>query len=256
MSKLACIPPESESPLFALKERVELAIDYNRLPMFSTESYIDQIASEIKVKILNNNVGLSLLEYVICVDLGQKKDSAALAIAHRANDTLVHDLTVHWDPIPKKRIIVSFMDVADFIVKVCSIVKVGCVYFDQWQSGSIIEVLNKVGIRSAEYKLSDEDYLEFKTAVYTGRTSLLNHGRLLKEMFEIQLIDGIEVDHPSTGSKDCLDCVVGAYKTLFNSKRHMNRVNEAAGGYFISSNLGDFGGTFLKEEANNVAVAR
>ena len=85
---------------------------------------------------------------------------------------------------------------------------------DQWNSAQMVQNLRAASIASETYRLDLQDYKNFKEQIYFQRISLLNYPKQLVEIKALELLKGLKVDHPDTGSKDVADTCVGAVKVL------------------------------------------
>lgn len=83
---------------------------------------------------------------------------------------------------------------------------------DQFQSRGSLQNLRRQGIecrlRSVDRDTSAYDML--KAAIYQGRFIGYNRERVVTELKGLQLVNGVKVDHVSTGSKDEADALAGA----------------------------------------------
>ena len=245
-AKYCCEPPSVESPFIQFPEKVDEAIDHERLPIVEVEDYYSE--GKIRKRITKWNIAVSTEEFLINIDLGLKNDAAGLSVTHKEDDKLIVDLIVSWDPQIKdskgqviKEAIVDLNNIEEFIKELKTRIRIGGVYFDRWNSALLVQRLSIMGIHSDVYNLKYSDYKTFIDLLYSDRISLLNDGILISEIKQLQSIKSEKVDHPEGGTKDKIDCIVGAVKVLFTSEGE----RLSAEGEFIYENLHEQGGEWI-----------
>lgn len=170
-------------------------------------------------------------KYFIHVDLAQKHDYCAVAMAHvdswvnvsvGANHKEIHpvvqvDCIRYWTPTKTKS--VDFADVRDFIValrrrgfdiRLCT--------FDRWNSFDTMNILtNDYGIETDNLSVDKKHYDDFLSVMYDKRLIGPNIELLREELKELRLVQKatkVIIDHPRKGSKDLSDATCGA---IFNA---------------------------------------
>jgi len=237
--KYLCTPPEVEQAFIEYPEKISACIDFSRKPLITFEDYEEGEYTKKRVDQINSKVDYT--EYVVTVDLGVKGDSAALSIFHKEIDgdklTFIQDAVTAWIPDRGRNIIVSFVNIEEVLSRLKKHVTIAGVYFDQWQSTTLIQRLSQAQIHSEQYTLNPQDYKNFKERVYAGQIKLLPYMDQILEMKRLVLLRGGKIDHPRDGSKDLVDTVVGAIKVLTsgNQKKAIGLVD---GGEFVGENLG------------------
>jgi len=221
-AKYMCLPPGAESPFIEKVEMVDACVDDNRKPLIEFETYTE--GKYIMKRLVKWNVPAFLRhEHIITIDLGLNNDSAGFSIFHAERFMLpkgassinfIQDAVTAWEPDPKKKLIVSFPNIEEIIKQISSKIIVKGVYFDQWNSAQMVQNLRAAGISSTTYRLDLQDYKNFKEQIYFQRISLLNYPKQIIEIKALELLKGLKVDHPDTGSKDVADTCVGAVKVL------------------------------------------
>ncbi len=164
--------------------------------------------------------------YFMHVDLAQKNDRCAVAMAHV--DSWIHTAYVmgnhYYDPVivvdfvywwtPSKAQSVNFDDVRDFIVGVKrSGFDLRAVTFDRWSSHTMMMELNALGIRAENLSVAKKHYDDFKMALMQDHVRGPEIELLRKELKQLRIIKD-KVDHVRTGGKDLADAVCGA---VFNA---------------------------------------
>ena len=101
---------------------------------------------------------------------------------------------------------------------------IGKCTYDQFQSATHIQELNKMGIRSERLSV-DKDLACFETlkeGIYQGRVKYYRNDDFLYELRRLELIKSKKCDHPQGGSKDLVDAVAGAvYNCVTNESTFM-----------------------------------
>ena len=157
-------------------------------------------------------------QYYMHIDLSLVSDSTGIALCHNEGDLIIIDLALCIDPPEKGEI--DLAEIRNLVVELknrkFSLQKVT---YDQFQSASSIQELNKLGITSEQLSV-DKDlapYETLKELVYLGKIKTYANERLLKELQRLELIEGKKVNHPPKGSKDIADAVCGAvYNCVVN----------------------------------------
>lgn len=167
------------------------------------------------------------VEYFIHVDLAQKHDYCAVAMAHvekwveisiGSDFSEVHPLVIvdairWWTPTKEKS--VDFADVRNYIIALRRKgFKLKLVTFDRWNSHDTMNILEKEhGITTDTLSVANKHYDDFLSTMYDHRLIGPKVDILIKELKELRLIKG-KVDHPATGTKDLSDATCGA---IFNA---------------------------------------
>lgn len=166
-------------------------------------------------------------KYYIHVDLAQKHDYCAVAIAHcekwvnvdEGNPTgepypyIVVDAVRWWTPTKEKT--VDFKDVRSYIVALKRRgFNVELTTFDRWNSHDTMQYLTENhGMETELLSVALKHYQDFQTVMYDGRLEGPDISLLKTELSQLRIIKD-KIDHPRTGSKDLSDAVCGA---IFNA---------------------------------------
>lgn len=216
-SKYLAEPPAVIHGFIEYPEKIKDIIDYDRRPLLTVEDYIQD--SKVCKRLLNFNSSIPDVEYIITIDLGEIADVAAFSIfhseySHKVNNTVfVQDFVTGWVPNRSEKLQVSFTNIYEFIRTLNYRMRISAVWFDAWQSVTLIESLKAAGIPAYKYYLKYEDYKVMKELIYAKRFSLLNFEPQITEFTELVEIKH-RVDHPDNGSKDFVDTICGA-QTVF-----------------------------------------
>jgi hypothetical protein len=237
-----CLPPEVEQAFMEYPEKIEACIDYNRQPLVTFESFEEDNYTKKRITEIHSVVDST--EYVVTVDLGLSGDSAAFSIFHRElspeGTKFIQDAVTAWIPDRARNILVFFPNIEEMISILKKRINITGVFFDQWQSTTLIQRLSQAQIHSEQYKLDFQDYKNFKERIYAKQVSLLPYLDQIREMKKLVLLKGGKVDHLREESKDLCDTVVGALKILTSDGKGKG-VAFSEGGEFVGENLGKEG---------------
>lgn len=169
-------------------------------------------------------------DYFIHVDLAQKHDYCAVALAHvekwvsisigndysELHPLVIVDAVRWWTPTKAKS--VEFSDVRDYIVALRRKgFKLKLTTFDRWNSHDTMNILEREhGIKTDTLSVANKHYDDFLSIMYDKRLIGPNIPILIKELKELRLIKN-KVDHPTKGTKDLSDATCGA---IFNAVAH------------------------------------
>jgi len=209
-ARFECEPPHMEDAFFRDADLVRNAFNVSEDPMEQDGSY---------KKWFNGSDDFTRF---IHVDLALKRDRAALSMVHCPGlkeintglgvenlPVLNVDLVKSWSAAPGAEI--NFASIRALIIDLCRRFSVGIVSFDQWQSVEMIQSLKAMGINADFHSVKKTDYDTLMTSIYDKRLrGYWNHILVEDELLKLKLINGIKIDHPTSGSKDLADSVAGA----------------------------------------------
>ena len=209
-ARFECEPPHMEDAFFRDADLVRNAFNVSEDPMEQDGSY---------KKWFNGSDDFTRF---IHVDLALKRDRAALSMVHCPGlkeintglgvenlPVLNVDLVKSWSAAPGAEI--NFASIRALIIDLCRRFSVGIVSFDQWQSVEMIQSLKAMGINADFHSVKKTDYDTLMTSIYDRRLrGYWNHILVEDELLKLKLINGIKIDHPTSGSKDLADSVAGA----------------------------------------------
>lgn len=156
--------------------------------------------------------------YYMHIDLSLTTDATGIAMCHREDNYIVIDMMMRIKAPQGKEI--DLAEIRQLVVELqarkFSIAK--CTY-DQFQSASSIQELNKLGISSERLSI-DKDmsaYETLKENIYSGKIRFYPFEPFMTELRRLEMIKGKKIDHPAHGSKDIADAVAGAvYNCVIN----------------------------------------
>ena len=214
LGRFACMPPEAVDAFFKSREKIEKAFNNMNIPVDSFGRMEDWFQPD-KDK-----------EYFIHVDLAQKHDHCAVAMAHvnrwvnvkvtneysQPAPIVEIDAVRFWTPTADKS--VDFTEVKDYIlslktrgfnIKVCT--------FDRWNSHDMMQQLKQYGINTELLSVAKKHYDDMAMMISEERVSGPAIKLLIDELLQLRITRD-RVDHPRKGSKDLADAVCGS---IFNA---------------------------------------
>lgn len=231
LSRFACMPPEMIDAFFKDRNKIEDTFDLpNGINNEDGTFYWD-----LKPK--------AETEYFVHVDLAQKHDRCAVALAHvdkwvrpvdvagREADEpaplVTVDLIRYWEPSRGNE--VNFQEVQDFIISLQTFgFNLRLVTFDQWRSEDMRKYLSSIGIRTDLLSIKKEQYVDFAVVMNNGRLKGPNEQKLRDELLGLRLFPNGKIDHPRQGYKDLSDATCGAiFNAIKRTPRPQNQLIEA-----------------------------
>lgn len=214
LGRFACMPSNATRGFFKNMEKAEIS--------FSRLNGVDEAGvfhPSFKAK--------SGVKYFVHVDLAQKHDKCAVALAHVdkfvrheiAGSEMVEYLPLvkvdairWWTPTKEKS--VDFKGVVEYIKQLRRHgFDIELATFDRWNSHDTMMDLERNGIKTDILSVAKKHYDDWLVTMYDGRLFGPKEETLLKEMRELREKKG-KVDHPRKGNKDLCDAVCGA---IFNA---------------------------------------
>jgi hypothetical protein len=223
-ARFECNPPKAQDAFFRDQERLlagfSALYDINGKPVENKDLFpLDEFG---RFKSWFRKKGNDNWTRYISVDLGLKRDRAALAMCHspglrkiQVSDGIYERLPVikmdiihYWEAEPGQEI--DFSGIREFIFALARRFDIGLVSFDRWNSADMIQAVQRKNIKAQMHSVGLADYDNLMTCIYDGRFIGYYHELLLDELMRLQLINGKKVDHPPNGSKDLADALAGA----------------------------------------------
>lgn len=176
------------------------------------------------------------VKYYVHADLAQKRDRAAVAVAHvekwvnignvvgrqHVVPYVVVDFVAWWTP--DKNMPVDLTEVGDWVIGLRRRgIDIGLVTTDRWNSLDFQKQLNSVNIKTDTLSVNLYHYNDLVMTVHDQRVLLPSIDLLLTELMQLRIINDKKVDHPRSGSKDLADAVAGA---VYNAISHTSRSEE------------------------------
>ena len=222
LSRFACMPPEAIDAFFKSREKIEIAFKNTALAVDSFGRLENWFAPDPDK------------EYFLHVDLAQKHDHCAVAMAHvqrwvnvKVTDTYSQpapivevDAVRYWTPTADKS--VDFTEVKDYIlalrtrgfnIRVCT--------FDRWNSHDMMQQLKQYGINTETLSVAKTHYDDMAMVVLEERLSGPHIPLLIDELLQLKIMRD-KVDHPRKGSKDLADAVCGSIYNSISRTRPSN----------------------------------
>jgi hypothetical protein len=214
LSRFACMPPDATDAFFKNRAVIEKAFSN---PKLNVDSY-GRIDDDFKPK--------DEIKYFMHVDLAQKHDHCAVALAHvdgwvtmkigeqykEAAPRIIIDAVRYWTPTASKS--VDFTEVKDYITSIRDRgFNLKLVTFDRWNSHDMMQQLNVHGIKTEVLSVAKKHYEDMSLVLTEERLHGPKIQLLVDELLQLRILKD-KVDHPRKGSKDLSDAVCGA---IYNS---------------------------------------
>jgi hypothetical protein len=254
LSRFACMPPDAVDAFFKSREKIETA--------FVQRNGVDNAVGTFENFFMPDED--QERTYFIHVDLAQKHDHCAVALAHvehwvtmkiagqmkDAAPKIVVDAVRWWTPTTDKS--VDFADVRDYILSLRSRgFNIKLVTFDRWNSHDLMQQMNAYGMKSEILSVAKKHYDDMALVVTEERLVGPKIPLLIEELLQLRIIKD-KVDHPRKGSKDLSDAVCGAiYNAVAHTPRNMNQEVKI---YDYSSYHREQEEDFLKENAHIIKM--
>ena len=224
LSRFACMPPDAVDAFFKSREKIEAA--------FVQKNGVDE-----KGIFENHFQPEDDKTYFVHVDLAQKHDHCAVALAHvdhwvslkvagqmkDAAPKVVVDAVRWWTPTSTKS--VDFAEVRDYILSLRSRgFNIKLVTFDRWNSHDMMQQMIAYGMKSEILSVAKKHYDDMALVVTEERLVGPKIQLLIDELLQLRITKADKVDHPRKGSKDLSDAVCGAiYNAVANTSRNLNQ---------------------------------
>ena len=227
LGRFACMPPEAVDAFFKSKEKIENSFREMNIAIDEFGRFAGWFQPE------EDRV------YYLHVDLAQKHDRCAVAMAHVDHWTtqrvmgsnkitapyVVVDAIRYWTPTSDKS--VDFTEVKDFILDLKRRgFDIQMVTFDRWNSHDMMAQLREYGLKSETLSVAKKHYEDMALAIYEDRCRGPFNPILIKELLKLR-INKDKVDHPRSGSKDLADATCGAiYNAIALTPKKLDRTIE------------------------------
>lgn len=214
LMRFACMAPDATDAFFKNRAVIEKAFDDPKLGVDKDGRFEDTFKPDEKKN------------YFIHVDLAQKHDHCAVALAHvdgwvtmkigdkmkEAAPRVVVDAVRYWTPTASKS--VDFTEVKDYILSLRTRgFNLKMVTFDRWNSHDMMQQLKANGINSELLSVAKKHYEDLSLTLTEERLHGPHIQLLIDELLQLRIVKD-KVDHPRKGSKDLSDAVCGA---VFNA---------------------------------------
>ncbi len=255
LGRFACMPPEMVDAFFKSREKIEKSFNKMQLGVDKFGRLEEWFQPE------------EGKEYFLHVDLAQKHDHCAVAMAHvdrwvnvkitseysQPAPIVMVDAVRYWTPTADKS--VDFTEVKDYIlslktrgfnIRVCT--------FDRWNSHDMMQQLKQYGINTEILSVAKKHYDDMAMVVAEERLNGPHIPLLIDELLQLKIMRD-RVDHPRKGSKDLADAVCGSIFNSISRTRPDNNSEVNIHTYESMSFDNDFHPSESKEESYNLVVA-
>ncbi|NBX78704.1 hypothetical protein EBQ93_05030 [bacterium] len=218
------MPPDAVDAFFKSKEKIEKAFNNLALAVDSFGRLETWFAPDPDK------------EYFLHVDLAQKHDHCAVAMAHvqkwvnvKVTDSYSQpapivevDAVRYWTPTPDKS--VDFTEVKDYILSLRSAgFNIRVCTFDRWNSHDMMQQLKQYGINTETLSVAKKHYDDMAMVVLEERLIGPHIPLLIDELLQLKIMKD-KVDHPRKGSKDLADAVCGSvFNAISNTRPNINQ---------------------------------
>jgi len=223
LGRFACMPPEMVDAFFKSREKIEKAFNKMNLAVDNFGRIEEWFKPEDDK------------DYFIHVDLAQKHDHCAVALAHvdrwvnvkvtneysQPAPIVSVDAVRYWTPTPDKS--VDFTEVKDYILSLKTRgFNIRACTFDRWNSHDMMQQLKSYGINTELLSVAKKHYDDMAMVVMEERLSGPAIKLLIDELLQLKIMRD-KVDHPRKGSKDLADAVCGAvYNSISRTRPNMD----------------------------------
>jgi len=214
LMRFACMPPDATDAFFKNRAVIEKAFANPKLNVDEYGRFDDTFKPNPE------------RTYFMHVDLAQKHDHCAVALAHvegwvtmkigenykQAAPRVVVDAVRYWTPTASKS--VDFTEVKDYIISIRDReFNLKMVTFDRWNSHDMMQQLGVHGIKTEILSVAKKHYEDMSLTLTEERLHGPKIQLLIDELLQLRIVKD-KVDHPRKGSKDLSDAVCGA---VFNA---------------------------------------
>ena len=223
LSRFACMPPDATDAFFKNRAVIEKAFSNPNLNVDSYGRFADTFKPDPDKW------------YYIHVDLAQKHDHCAVALAHvhnwvtmkigdkmkEAAPRIIVDAVRFWTPTASKS--VDFTDVKEYIISLRERgFNIKMVTFDRWNSHDMMQQLKAHGMNCETLSVAKKHYEDMSLCITEERVDGPRIQLLVDELLQLRIVKD-KVDHPRKGSKDLSDAVCGAiYNSVALTPRDLN----------------------------------
>lgn len=218
-----CKPPKQMDAFFDLTERID-PCEQDRPNAVSLN--IEHFTAPTGLRTVGRSINQVLIPrkpdripHVAHIDLAVSNDTAGVAVGHLEEDGRVAlDFLGEWmpekDPQTKQVIIIDQDNILDIVTQLKDrCFNITTVTFDQFNSATGVQRLNKKGIQSHRLSVGLEHYKHARDLVYAHKVNWPRHAGLKRAFEKLRRDNNTLVKDPST-SKDLLDAVVGVIYNL------------------------------------------
>lgn len=232
--KYECNPGDKASRFVGLPERILACINKDRPPIAEMEEFEETVNGMRmrRMRIVKFNIPRQpdSRKYVARVDLSKTQDRTSLCVGHVEGDRVIQDLLVHWIPDPKTKLVIDVDDPAAIILQLkAQLINIVYVTYDQWNSASSINRLNRKRITTELLSLGAKEYAVFLNGLYSRSYDLLNFFALVDEekgeLFHL-VQDNItgKVDHEDGWHNDLTEAACGVYAMLRGIRKNLEDI--------------------------------
>lgn len=151
--------------------------------------------------------------YFMAVDLGLKRDSTGIAVAHNDKGLIVVDHIKRFTAPKGGEVQIEVVE--QYIIELSKAFHIRALVFDPWQSASLRQRLGKQGINVEEFTFSGSNWQQLTECLLSlfkdGKIRIPRNDELIKELHQVRVLEksyGFRLDNPS-GTHDDLVVSMG-----------------------------------------------
>jgi len=166
-----------------------------------------------RVKVNPEWRGIPGMTYMMAGDPAVKNDSFGMALGHldQERDIPIIDMIHEFQPVRKNVEEIKEVDAGEikaFILDIMTRCELTTFITDIWNFPETLQDIRERGVEVIQNHVGIEHYTSFKESAYSGKVEYVRNEKFLEEMKSVELIRGMKIDHPKSGSKDVADAVV------------------------------------------------
>ena len=188
-------PSASIEVYFRSPEKIDICIDANLPTLIENNQLMPHALPK------PNNF------YFLAGDPAVKNDAFGLALVHLEGEVVVTDFAFRFE---QEETEINAEEVKNFIIDVANRYPLRTFVVDTWQFPETIQAVSQAGIYVKQNIVKKREYDCLKERIYTGKIKIPGNEKLIDELKSLELIRGIRIDHPRTGSKDIADALANA----------------------------------------------
>jgi len=169
MRDYGSIPPFSESPFFDIDENAMLGFARIQRPHWPVTIDKGDVGFFLNAENVEKNPSIP---YVLALDLGHSKCGYAAALLKlKETDFSIVQVAGLFAIYPKEKgdVVDMSKSFSCFIKRMCELLPIRLIVYDQWQSKSQIQELLNLRLKAEQYSLTFQDFTFFRTQVLQGK---------------------------------------------------------------------------------------
>jgi len=133
------------------------------------------------------------------------------------------DFIEYWIPKKGEGLKVNILNVENFVIRLTELFNVVKVSYDQWNSASAIDSLNRKGVFTDEHNVNLKDYKDWRRRIYSGLINRRKNARAEWEAESLIWTSKTRVDHAEKACNDGIQAEIGVVRLLTDVKSNKQR---------------------------------